>query len=201
MGGPHSAAMMMSRTARYGLGARGGAAYHRGGGGGGGGPGSAVMGPDGKPQPADVYDELDKGLEYVQSMCEHAAHQFLRDGECAEEVANIKRRLAETKELADKEIERVKREEPNALRKPADDELRGRSYRPQSMRKDPSTAAKDQNKPAAAAPSAPAPEPVTPKPVAAASGPLEVDEGFAGEEEEEEEPPKLVYKSTRALRR
>ncbi|KAI0482481.1 hypothetical protein GGR56DRAFT_620097, partial [Xylariaceae sp. FL0804] len=31
----------------------------------------------------DIWEELDKGLEYVQSMCEHAAHQFLRDGDCS----------------------------------------------------------------------------------------------------------------------
>jgi hypothetical protein len=93
--------------------------------------GAGSLGPDGKP---DVYDELDKGLEYVQSMCEHAAHQFLRDGDCGEEVSNIKRRMIETKELADKEMERVKKEEPEALN--VVDEIRGRSYRPQSMRRD-----------------------------------------------------------------
>jgi hypothetical protein len=96
--------------------------------------GPSGLGPDGKPQQGDVYDELDKGLEYVQSMCEHAAHQFLRDGDCAEEVANIKQRLAETKELADKEMERVKTEQPETLN--GFEEIRGRSYRPPSMRKD-----------------------------------------------------------------
>ena len=55
----------------------------------------------------DVYDELDKGLKYVQSMCEQAAHQFLRGGDCSEAVANIKRQLGMTKETADKELARV----------------------------------------------------------------------------------------------
>ena len=73
--------------------------------------GAGSLGPDGKP---DVYDELDKGLEYVHSMCEHAAHQFLR-GDCGEELSNIKRRMVKTKEFADKEMERVKKEEPEAL--------------------------------------------------------------------------------------
>lgn len=59
----------------------------------------------------DVYDQLDKGLEFVQSMCEHAAHQFLRDGDCGEEVTKIKQRLAQTKDLASKEMERVRRED------------------------------------------------------------------------------------------
>jgi hypothetical protein len=149
------------------------------------GPG-ATLGPDGKPAPPDVYDELDRGLEYVQSMCEHAAHQFLRDGDCGEEVSNIKRRLGETKELADKEMARVEREEPQALKKLAEDDgMKGRSYRPQSMRR-------DVVKPGAGNGA-----------LAAASGPLEVDEGVEdvdGEEEEEEALPKLVYKSTRMMR-
>lgn len=134
---------------------------------------ASMMGAGANPAAPDVYDELDKGLEYVQSMCEHAAHQFLRDGECGEEVANIKRRLAETNELANKEMERVQREDPQALLKTGgeDDGMRGRSYRPQSMRRD-----------------------AMPK-VELKAGPLEVDE--AGEEEEL---PKLVYKSTRMMR-
>ena len=137
-----------------------------------GGPGAA---------PPDVYDELDKGLEYVQSMCEHAAHQFLRDGDCGEEVANIKRRLGETRELADKEMARVRVEDPQALLKLADDDgMRGRSYRPQSMRR-------DVTKPA-----------LTPPLADLAAGPLEVDEGVDGVDEEE--PIKLVYKSTRMMR-
>ncbi|KAH6855687.1 hypothetical protein B0I37DRAFT_60612 [Chaetomium sp. MPI-CAGE-AT-0009] len=146
-----------------------------------------MLGPDGKPAQPDVYDELDKGLEYVQSMCEHGAHQFLRDGECAEEVANIKRRLAETKELADKEMERVKREDPEALLKLAEDDgMKGRSYRPQSMRKDiTKPGSTNGTSPAASA-------------LAAASGPLEVDEGV--EDLDAEDVPKLVWRSTRAMR-
>ncbi|KAK4151095.1 hypothetical protein C8A00DRAFT_17461 [Chaetomidium leptoderma] len=137
-----------------------------------------MLGPDGKPAPPDVYDELDKGLEYVQSMCEHAAHQFLRDGDCGEEVSNIKRRLGETKELADKEMARVEREDPQALLKMnEEDGMRGRSYRPQSMRRDVAKSAAV---------------------LAAASGPLEVDEGV--EDLDAESLPKLTYKSTRMMR-
>ena len=43
--------------------------------------------------------------------------------------------MVKTKELADGELERVQREEPDAF-KAAEDESRGRSYRPPSMRKD-----------------------------------------------------------------
>ncbi|ORY65377.1 uncharacterized protein BCR38DRAFT_196296 [Pseudomassariella vexata] len=86
----------------------------------------------------DVYDDLDKGLEYVQSMCEHAAHQFLRDGECSAEIEKIKKRLGLTKEVADKEMERILKENPNALNEP--EPTKTRSYRPMSMRRDPSAA-------------------------------------------------------------
>ncbi|TPX12012.1 uncharacterized protein E0L32_007315 [Thyridium curvatum] len=126
---------------------------------------------DGKP---DVYDELDKGLEYVQSMCEHAAHQFLRDGDCNEEIENIKRRLGETKESADKEMERVIKEEPETLNN--QEPLKTRSFRPQSMRRD-------------VMPDSPAAKEVNSK--------LEVDEAI---DDMDEEPPKLVYKSTRMMR-
>ncbi|KAI0390975.1 hypothetical protein F5Y17DRAFT_34783 [Xylariaceae sp. FL0594] len=56
---------------------------------------------------ADIWDELDKGLEFVQSMCEHAAHQFLRDGDCSVEVEKIKTRLAKVKESATDEKQRM----------------------------------------------------------------------------------------------
>ncbi|KAK0712254.1 hypothetical protein B0T21DRAFT_75240 [Apiosordaria backusii] len=122
MGGGPSA--MMARAAMGGRGyARAGAR------------GSVTLGFDGKPLQSDVYDELDKGLEFVQSMCEHAAHQFLRDGDCGEEITKIQQRLRETKELADKEMERVEKENPTGLQKDAE-ETKGRSYRPQSMRRE-----------------------------------------------------------------
>lgn len=125
-------------------------------------------------QPPDVYDELDKGLEYVQSMCEHAAHQFLRDGDCGEEVENIKRRLSETKDLADKEMKRVQ-SDPEAA-KALEEPPKTRSFRPQSMRREMgSPTAKD------------------------VSNELEVDEGV--DDMEQPELPKLVYKSTRAMGR
>lgn len=56
------------------------------------------------PSQSSIYSELDCGLEWCQSMCEHAAHQFLRDGECSIEIQSIKRRLDDVKETAEKEI-------------------------------------------------------------------------------------------------
>lgn len=100
----------------------------RGGGGGGAGAGA-------QDSSSDFYDKLDKGLEYVQSMCERAAHQFLRDGDCNEEINNISTRLAETKELALMEGERILREEPE-LAKESADAGKFRTHRPPAVRRD-----------------------------------------------------------------
>ncbi|OTA94473.1 hypothetical protein M434DRAFT_265962 [Hypoxylon sp. CO27-5] len=78
----------------------------------------------------DIWEELDKGLEYVQGMCEHGAHQFLRDGDCSVEVEKIKARLAQTKETADKELARLA-ENPDESSEP----VKSRSYRPMTMRR------------------------------------------------------------------
>ncbi|KUI68845.1 hypothetical protein VM1G_04175 [Cytospora mali] len=92
----------------------------------------------GSSQKPDVFDELDKGLEFVQSMCEHAAHQFLRVGDCADEIIKIKDRLNETKEKADTEMRRML-EQRDANGAPGagarEEPIRIRTYRPQSMRK------------------------------------------------------------------
>ncbi|KAI0417586.1 hypothetical protein F5X98DRAFT_374720 [Xylaria grammica] len=59
----------------------------------------------------DIWDELDKGLEFVQGVCERAAHQFLRDGDCNEEIEKIKSRLVKVKESAVCEKERASAEQ------------------------------------------------------------------------------------------
>ncbi|KAI0203802.1 hypothetical protein F4808DRAFT_388874 [Astrocystis sublimbata] len=59
----------------------------------------------------DIWDELDKGLEIVQGVCERAAHQFLRDGDCNEEIEKIKIRLDKVKETAANEKVRVAAEQ------------------------------------------------------------------------------------------
>lgn len=83
----------------------------------------------------DLYDQLDKGLEFVQSMCERAAHQFLRDGDCNEEINGITRRLGETKDLAEKEIDRISREEPDRAQDPTEAQ-KLRTHRPPAVRRD-----------------------------------------------------------------
>jgi hypothetical protein len=94
-------------------------------------------GMDNKP---DIFDELDKGLEWCQGQCEHAAHQFLRDGDCSTEIANIKRKLEEVKISAEKEIEKIKIAEATnptiPRRSAAEEEGRGRVLKAPLMRKE-----------------------------------------------------------------
>ncbi|KAI1366786.1 hypothetical protein F5Y08DRAFT_327160 [Xylaria arbuscula] len=59
----------------------------------------------------DIWDELDKGLESIQGLCERAAHQFLRDGDCNEEIEKIKSRLVKVKDSAVSEKDRISAEE------------------------------------------------------------------------------------------
>ncbi|KAI4866275.1 hypothetical protein F4820DRAFT_264620 [Hypoxylon rubiginosum] len=81
----------------------------------------------------DIWEELDRGLEFVQGLCERGAHQFLRDGDCSDEVGKIKTRLAQTKEMADKELARILAENPSG-EVPAEP-VQSRSYRPTTMRR------------------------------------------------------------------
>ena len=65
-------------------------------------------------RPADektVFDTIDQRLEAAQSLSEHGAHQFLREGDCTSEISGIKNRLSEVTELARQELERLAREE------------------------------------------------------------------------------------------
>ncbi|KAI5866647.1 hypothetical protein GGS23DRAFT_280967 [Durotheca rogersii] len=83
---------------------------------------------------ADIWEELDRGLEFVQGMCEHGAHQFLREGDCSDEIEKIKKRLSQTKEAADKELARPSTESTSSSSPPAP--IRSRSYRPMMMRRE-----------------------------------------------------------------
>ncbi|EJT68281.1 hypothetical protein GGTG_14137 [Gaeumannomyces tritici R3-111a-1] len=146
------------------------------------------------------------GLEFVQSTCERAAHQFLRDGDCGGEIAKIKARLAQTGGLASAELERKLREGPSpedlALQEVA---TKGRSYRLPSMRREavkkPALGAATPTPPALSpSPStSPAPSPAPAPAPLDMGGNLAVDESV--EDDEEEVMPKLVYKSTRRMMR
>ncbi|RKK83292.1 hypothetical protein BFJ68_g17463 [Fusarium oxysporum] len=145
-------------------------------------------------QPPDVYDKLDKGLEFVQSMCEHGAHQFLRDGDCNDEISKVQKRLTEVLEMAKTEMERVEREEPE-LAKETGEMGKVRTRRPISMRRDmASPSNKEENKLEAADHMKPIE--VDPKYEREELNIMEADEGI----DVEMELPKLQYLSTRAMR-
>ncbi|KKZ60136.1 hypothetical protein EMCG_05161 [[Emmonsia] crescens] len=57
-----------------------------------------------------AFDLVDKQLELAQSLCETAAHQFLRCGDCALELEKAKERFSTVLDLARVEVERLKKE-------------------------------------------------------------------------------------------
>lgn len=83
----------------------------------------------------DIFDILDAGLEWCQGQCERAAHQFLRDGDCSDEIEGIKKRLLDVKTKSDKEIERVKEEEAKNPQSVPRREIKSRELRSPMMRK------------------------------------------------------------------
>lgn len=80
-----------------------------------------------------IFDRLDKGLEWCQGHCEHAAHQFLRDGECGNEIDNIKKRLLEVRDVAAEEVEKLKEEEAHSVKAP---EMKSREFKTPKLRKE-----------------------------------------------------------------
>lgn len=165
------------------------------------------FGPPGSNEKPDVYDNLDKGLEFVQSTCEHGAHQFLRDADCNDEVKKIKDRLREVLDMAHKEIERVQLEEPE-LAKETGELTKPRACRQVSIRRELSASSKENGAPTreeptkldAAAKSARSARSKSSF-IEPASQPLEVDTNLTGDEIDlEAELPKLQYRSTRGMR-
>lgn len=124
----------------------------------------------------DIFDELDKGLEWCQGQCEHAAHQFLRDGDCSTEIANIKRKLNEVKISAQKEVEKLhqaEKDNPTPTPKPdLEEDGRARVEKTPLVRKELNMGnMKD----------------------------LEVDDSMEVDEEEMEMPPKMIFKRSRDI--
>lgn len=89
-------------------------------------------------QQGDIYDQLDKGLEFVQSACEQGAHQFLRDGDCTQQIEKIKSRLTYTHENARKDLNRPKDVDAAAVEQQPE-EIRPRVFRPMTMRREDGT--------------------------------------------------------------
>ena len=60
------------------------------------------------------FEDADKDLEVAQNLCERAAHQFLRDGDCNTDIDNTRKRFVNCGNIAKREIERLKKEEQAA---------------------------------------------------------------------------------------
>ncbi|KAL8644374.1 MAG: hypothetical protein Q9226_007795 [Calogaya cf. arnoldii] len=54
------------------------------------------------------FDQADEDLEAAQNLCEVAAHQFLRDGDCEEELEGTKKRFGDCLKVAKEEAEKLK---------------------------------------------------------------------------------------------
>ncbi|PHH88639.1 hypothetical protein CDD83_7269 [Cordyceps sp. RAO-2017] len=168
---------------------------------------SAIRRPDlggsnGDDHPPDVFESLDKSLEFVQGTCEHGAHQFLRDADCDDEIKKIQARMLEVLQAAQKEIERVQREEPELARE-FGDIGRARARRPISIRRELAVGFKSEaeaeKEPLAAALDAPKKD--NPKNnMIEAVNTLEVDTGEEPDEGIDVMLPKLQYRSTRYMR-
>jgi hypothetical protein len=152
-------------------------------------------------QPPDIYDTLDKSLDFVQSTCEHGAHQFLRDADCHEEIRKIQKRLGEVVEAAKAEVERIEREEPE-LAKETLDMGRARLHRPISMRRDlpltPTNGIMQMKEQMAKLEAA---KPETPDEKKDENQVIEVDTSMAVDDDmSEKDLPKLYFRSTRTMR-
>ena len=134
----------------------------------------------------DVFDDLDKRLEWCQSQCEHAAHQFLRDGDCGPEIENIKGKLAEVITRAEAEIKQLKYEESSRKAIPGPTPLISREGTPELEGKSRSLKSIHVRREAT-------PNPSINKKLEVDA--MEVDEGFG----DSESPPTLIFKRTRDI--
>jgi hypothetical protein len=88
----------------------------------------------------DIFEKIDKALEWCQGHCEFAAHKFLREGECGTEIGNIKNKLSEIRACAEREVERLKADEttepPKGIAQPnRQEDGKSRDQRPIQVRK------------------------------------------------------------------
>lgn len=85
--------------------------------------------------PTEIFDVPDKALEFAQALCEKAAHQSLRDGDCRKELEGVKKHFQEihdraavevakhlAKKQADEETKRIREEENRNLTEPMEAE-------------------------------------------------------------------------------
>ncbi|CAF9914717.1 MAG: hypothetical protein HETSPECPRED_002057 [Heterodermia speciosa] len=58
-----------------------------------------------------AFDVIDKDLENAQILCERAAHQMLREGDCKEEILGTKNSFQNSLKLAEQELDKFRAEE------------------------------------------------------------------------------------------
>ncbi|SLM34010.1 hypothetical protein LPUS_02664 [Lasallia pustulata] len=64
-----------------------------------------------RPDPLAAFDLADKHLETAQGLCEAAAHQFLRDGDCNGELEGTRKRFEGCLRVAEQEVAMLRQEE------------------------------------------------------------------------------------------
>ena len=62
------------------------------------------------PDEDSCFDDVTKDLESAQALCETAAHQFLRDGDCILEIDRIRSSLNNAMKISDAQVELLGRE-------------------------------------------------------------------------------------------
>ncbi|KAK4071821.1 hypothetical protein Purlil1_13298 [Purpureocillium lilacinum] len=149
-------------------------------------------------RPPDIFETLDKSLEFVQCTCEHGAHQFLRDADCEEEIKKIRARMSEVLVASKREMERVQREEPEPVESFREaSKLRAR--RPISIKRNMQSRELEAKKPLSKLAAAPGKvEPIKVPAIEAVSS-LEADTN-SDADDIEDLLTKLQYRSTRQMR-
>ncbi len=67
------------------------------------------------PERIPAFEEADKELEAAQSLCEVAAHQFLRDGDCTEEIESTRLKFENCLQLAQREADLLRQQPKSAV--------------------------------------------------------------------------------------
>lgn len=70
-----------------------------------------------------TFEEADQHLEAAQSLCEVAAHQFLRDGDCSDEIEGTRTRFKKCLDVAEREADALRqRQSPESPALVAEDD-------------------------------------------------------------------------------
>ena len=66
------------------------------------------------PDAAPAYDDLDRDLDTAQGLCEVAAHQFLRDGDCSEEIMGTRQKFENCQRMVDQAVKLLETDKSGA---------------------------------------------------------------------------------------